>query len=238
MLNYHPLLNLPSSIELPDSDDTPVDNELQNDVPNLLRAILGLVWQDRQDWFFGVDMGIYHTTGANPRIPIIPDGFLSLGVERHKSSRGRSSYVMWEEEYIAPILVLEAVSQTYGNEYDEKMEKYANLGVLYYAIYNPDHWRRDKHEPFEVYRLVDRNYLLQSGEPFWLPEIGLGIGRNFGSFVGWEREWLYWFDRSGSRISTSEELAKQAKQSQQSAQKEIDRLTAKLIELGIEPDQV
>ena len=61
MLEYNPLHCLPSSEELPDSDDTPVDNELQNLIPNLLETILALIWSERTDWFFGVDMGIYHT---------------------------------------------------------------------------------------------------------------------------------------------------------------------------------
>lgn len=60
MLEYNPLMCLPSSEELLDSDDTPVDNELQDLIPGLLKAILALVWQDRMDWFFGVDMGIYY----------------------------------------------------------------------------------------------------------------------------------------------------------------------------------
>lgn len=47
-------------------------------------------------------------------------------------------------------------------EYSDKQEKYAKLGVLYYVVYNPDFWLRDKHEPFEVYRLVDRYQLIPS----------------------------------------------------------------------------
>ncbi len=42
MFNYNPLHCLPSSTELPDSDDTPVDNELQILIPNLLLAILAI----------------------------------------------------------------------------------------------------------------------------------------------------------------------------------------------------
>ncbi len=49
MLNSQ--INLPSSAELPDSDDIPMDNEDQNILPNLLAAILRVIWQDRQDWF-------------------------------------------------------------------------------------------------------------------------------------------------------------------------------------------
>lgn len=47
MLNYNPLGCLPSSEELPSSDDTPVDNELQVLIPSLLSAVLALIWQNR-----------------------------------------------------------------------------------------------------------------------------------------------------------------------------------------------
>ena len=206
MVQFDPKLRLPTSDELPDSDGLPVDNELHTLVTNLLGLILGFIWGQRFDWFLGVNMGIYHTTGINPRVPIVPDGFLSLGVERVRGNQLRKSYVVWEENDIIPIFVLEIVSQTPGGEYDEKISIYAKLGVLYYVIYNPDFWRRDQQEPFEVYQLVKGSYQRQIGEPFWLPEIGLGIGRGIGSHRGLQREWLYWFDQRGNRILTPEEL--------------------------------
>ena len=106
--------HLPSSDELPDSDNTPVDNEDQNFVPNILLFLLEYLWKSREDWFFNADMGIYHTTGSNPRIPVVPDGFLSLGVDRRKGGKSRRSYVLWEEQNIPPILTLEMVSHTPG----------------------------------------------------------------------------------------------------------------------------
>jgi len=60
MLEYNPFDCLPTAEELPDSDDTPVDNELQDLIPSLLKAVLALLWENRWDWFFGVDMGIYY----------------------------------------------------------------------------------------------------------------------------------------------------------------------------------
>ncbi|MDF5731016.1 MAG: Uma2 family endonuclease [Rhizonema sp. PD38] len=42
---------------------------------------------------------------------------------------------MWEENYVGPLLALECVSHKYGGEYDEKQQKYVNLGVLYYVVY-------------------------------------------------------------------------------------------------------
>lgn len=91
------LQHLPTSDELPCSDDTPVDNEDQNLLPNVLLFLLSSIWAQRMDWYFGVDMAVYHTTGSNPRVPVVPDAFLSLGVERKKGGKSRRSYVVWEE---------------------------------------------------------------------------------------------------------------------------------------------
>lgn len=199
-------LNLPTGDELPESDGLPVDNELHTLIPNLLRSILSFIWAKRSDWFFGLNMGIYHPTAVHPRVPIVPDAFLSLGVERIKRDRYRRSYVVWEENNIVPTLTIEVVSYTPGGEYDEKIEIYARMGVLYYLVYNPDFWRRDGHEPLEVYRLVNGVYQRQIGEPFWMPEVGLAIGRSIGEYMGIEREWLYWYDRQRTRYLTPEEL--------------------------------
>lgn len=249
MVQSDPLLRLPTSEELPCSDDTPVDNELQNLIPNLLLAVLALVWRDRQDWFLGVDMGIYYLYEQVRQPALIPDGFLSVGVERRKGKRGRLSYVLWEENNIPPIWGLEIVSQTPGGEYHNKMTKYAQLGVLYYTIYNPDYWQRDKHEPFEVYRLVEGKYIRQAGEPFWMPEVGLGIGRDIGTYEGWTQEWLYWYDQEGSRFPLPEEITEKERQRaeraefelnqerQQAQQKQRDAI-AQLFSLGLSVEQI
>lgn len=205
MLRYEPKLHLPTSAELPSSDDTPVDNENQNLIPNLLLFLLKFIWGKRTDWFYGVDMGIYHTTGVSPLVPVVPDGFLSLGVERHRQGSQRSSYVVWEESDIVPIFVLEVASRSPAGEYDTKMAIYANLGILYYLVYNPNYWQRDRHQPFEMYRLVEGEYQLQIGEPYWMPEVGLGIGRASYLDGELEIEALYWYNQQGVRYLTPEE---------------------------------
>jgi Uma2 family endonuclease len=198
LLQYDTGKNLPTAKDLPDSDDTPVDNELQNYIPNLLQNILSLIWSERMDWFFGVDMGIYY----HPDEPaIIPDGFLSVGVPRIIDENLRLSYVLWEEKKV-PILVLEVVSQTRRGEYTKKKQDYADLGVLYYVIYNPLRKRKPR---LEVYQLNNGEYQLLEGEPVWLSEIDLGIGREIGIYQGIKREWLYWYDPEGRRYLTPEE---------------------------------
>jgi Uma2 family endonuclease len=223
--------HLPTSDELLSSDDTPVDNEDQNLVPNILLFLLEYLWKTREDWFFAVDMGVYHTTGLNPRVPVVPDGFLSLGVERRKGGGSRNSYVVWEEQDVVPMLTLEVVSQTPGAEYDEKLAIYTKLGVKYYVIYNPRFWRRDGHLPLEVYKLVDGVYQLQLGEPFWMPEISLGIGRCILPSDPLEREVLSWFNERGDRHLTTDERAEQE-------QKQRERLEIFLRSQGFDPDHL
>jgi Uma2 family endonuclease len=230
------LRSLPTSAELPSSDDTPVDNEDQNFLPNFLLFLLQSIWKTRNDWFFSVDMGVYHTTGVSPRVPVVPDGFLSLGVERRKGGKSRPSYVVWEEGGVVPILTLEMVSHTPGGEYTDKMEIYAQLGVLYYVIYNPDFWQRDGHQPFEIYKLVNGAYQLQIGEPYWMPEIGLGIGRFQRVFNGIPIELLYWYDRQGNRYLAADEREEQEHQRAEAERQRAERLAARLRELGEEPD--
>jgi Putative restriction endonuclease len=106
---------------------------------------------------------------------------------------------------------LEVVSKQPGGEYDEKFRQYAELGVLYYTIYNPSHYRRDRHEPFEVYRLEAGRYVRQPGNPVWMPEIGLGIGHEVGSQDRNRRDWLYWYDEQGSRYPVPENALKEEK---------------------------
>jgi Uma2 family endonuclease len=258
MVQYNPLQYLPTEEELPSSDDTPVDNELQILVPNLLRAILAIAWAERYDWFLGVNMGVYYDPG---KPAIVPDGFLSIGVERLRrsgkySGKLRRSYIFWQEN-VVPQWVLEIVSETPGGEYSEKMLKYAQIGILYYTIYNPDCWKRDKHEPLEVYRLVDGVYVRQPGDIVWMPELQLGIGRGLGEFDGLSLEWLYWYDQQGNQFPAPENVmrrerqraeqerqraeqerqrAEQERQRAEQAQQQFEELMAKLRDRGIDPD--
>lgn len=257
MFQYNLPRSLPSADELPDSDETPVDNELQELIPGLLKAILLILWAERMDWFFGIDMGVYYHPD---KPPIVPDAFLSLGVERFYDEELRPSYVLWDEN-VVPSLVIEVVSPTYRKEYSEKLDEYEALGVLYYVIYSS---RRRRKPHLEVHKLVNGKYELQSGNPIWMPEIGLGIGYERGDYSGVTREWLYWYDSEGNRYLTPEEQVKreaqrakiaqqqaqvaqqqariaqqQAQEAQQQAEQEAQRsqqLAQRLRELGIDPD--
>lgn len=241
---------LPTEHDLPDSDGRPVDNELQLLIPILLRGILELAWSDRPNWFLGANMGVYY----DPTKPAIgPDGFLCLGVPHYREGKDlRLSYLLWQEK-VTPQWVLEIVSQTPGKEYDEKMAIYAAMGVLYYTIYNPKYAKRDKHDVFEVYRLVEGEYVRQSGHPVWMPEVGLGIGVARGKEGSLPvRNWLYWYDEQGnqyatkdltinqlrSRLTRAELTAEQEKQSADQAKQEADQAKQEADQMRAEMDNL
>jgi Uma2 family endonuclease len=238
---------LPTAEELPDSDDKPVESELQELVSGLLKAILHDVWRDRTDWLFGLDLGFYY----DPDKPAIaPDGFLSLGVEDSDDEYLRPSYVLWDEMVI-PIFALEVVSKTRGKEHTKKFQIYQSTGVLYYLIYAPLRKRKAK---FQLYKLIDGEYVLQSDgkNPYWMPEIGLAIGAEKRTYRNRQREWLYWYDENQVRYPTPTERAEEkdalAKAEAQRADVAIaekaaieqknNALRRRLSELGIDPDSI
>ncbi len=268
MVQFKPLellsTDLPTEHDLPDTDNRPVDNELQILIPILLRGVLELAWCDRDDWFLGANIGVYY----EPKMPAVgPDAFIALGVPHYREGQDlRLSYLIWQEG-VVPQWVLEIVSATPGKEYDEKMELYARLGVLYYTIYNPKHTKRDKHDVFETYRLVEGEYVRQSGNPVWMAEIGLGLGIARGrEGLLPPRDWLYWYDEQGNQYPTkdlvifqerqrssraelateeanrrTEEANRRLEEERQQAEQlkqEMDELLQKLRDRNIDPDSL
>jgi hypothetical protein len=245
---------LPTAEELLSSDETPVDNQLQNDLPNLLLNLLAFIWAGRDDWYFGVDMAVHY----NPHEPaIVPDGFLAIGVKRDIGVEGRLSYALWHEQYVMPVLTLEVISERYNSEYEDKLEDYQTLGVQYYAIYNPFSGRRGRfknRQRLEVYTLIEGKYVLLPNEnnQVWLSGIDLAIGFEVGEYIGWEREWLYWYDRNGIRYPTPNErvenaeiiasqerlIASQEREEKIKERQQKEKLEAYLRSLNINPDDI
>lgn len=226
-------------------------SEDQNLIPNLLLTTLLILWGQRQDWFFGVDMAIFHPFKDQPRDPIVPDGFLALGVKRRPDTSGRRSYRVWEEHQV-PQFVLEMVSQNYNREYDEKMEEYARLGVRYYVVYLPPPLKYKDHKVLEVYRLEDSGYVRLPGDPVWMEEIGLGIGLAEIQLAGIQYSCLLWHTEAGEaydpptvelqkiaeQLHQQKQRAEQAEQQLQQERQTNQQLRDYLRFLGLDPDNL
>ncbi len=238
---------LPTAEELPCSDGAAVDSELQELIPGLLKTILLDIWRDRTNWLFSIDMAFHY----HPDKPhIAPDGLLSLGVAQAADENMRSSFVLWEEN-VLPLLALEIVSKTLGGENTTKFDIYQEIGILYYLIYAPLRKRKAK---FQLYKLIDGKYVLQSNgqQPYWMPEIGLAIGAESQLFSSNQREWLYWYDENNIRYLTpteradseslrskaADERAELAIATQQATEQKNNALRQRLIDLGVDPDSM
>jgi Uma2 family endonuclease len=233
---------LPTAEDLPCSDGAPVDSELQELIPGLLKAILMDMWGDRKDWLFSIDMAFYYDP-TRLRTAIAPDGMLSLGLRETDSNSLRSSYVLWQEK-VLPLLVVEIVSRTSGKEKTEKFEIYQSVGILYYLIYSPLLKRKAK---FQLYKLVEGKYVLQSSgqQPYWMPEVGLAIGAEQQVYGYADRELLYWYDKNNVRYPTpTEKSVMEAKRADAelairvAVQQENIILRERLRALGIDPDSI
>jgi hypothetical protein len=231
---------LPVDDEFPCSDGKPVDSELQELVPGLLKSILMRIWKDKLDYLFVIDMGFYYQGGC-----VSSDGLLSLGVKQPEHDQKRSSYILSKEK-VVPVLMLEVVSKTYGGEYDDKKETYRKIGILYYVIYSP---LLNDAERLDVYKLIGGEYVLQVGLGdewrVWLPEVGLAIGRERRNYDQTNREWLYWYDQAGVRYPTpleaeeieAERASIEAERANFEAAK-VRLLSERLRALGIDPDSL
>jgi hypothetical protein len=126
------------------------------------------------------------------------------------------------------------------------------LGVLYYIIYNPEYNQRDRQLPLAIYKLMDGTYQLQLGEPYWMPEVGLGIGRCQQTLGGIPQEVLTWYDGEGNRYLPADELVEQIqsqlsivsqrelaeRQRAQAERQRADQLAEYLRSIGIDPNHL
>ena len=117
------------------------------------------------------------------------------------------------------------------------MLKYAQIGIPYYAIHDPE--LLVQREPLRVFVLRERTY--QPCDRDWLPSVGLGLSLWQGVFENCETTWLRWCDRQRRVIATGAERAQQERELADRERKGrsatvADRLAARLRELGANPE--
>jgi Uma2 family endonuclease len=218
----------------------------------LLTEPLYSSWDAGRPFLATANVGLFY---AVRQPPLVPDALLSLDVEVPGDffAKEHRSYFLWEFGK-PPEAVVEIVSNTEGGETTDKMLNYAQIGILYYAIYDPA--LEVQTEPLRVFVLRDKSYAPCSAE--WLPVLGLGLKLWQGPFENWETVWLRWCDRQGRVIPTGAERADQERrwtdEQRQRADQERDRadqkreradqahlraeqLAAQLRALGITPDE-
>jgi Uma2 family endonuclease len=226
-------LDLREAIEhLVTEDDEPVDNLFSAKQQRLLARSLYASWtplpsQDqpkkRRKFLADANVGIFF---AVRQPPLVPDFFLSLDVEPHQDwyAKEHRSYFVWEFGKV-PEVVIEIVSNRKGGELTSKLTDYAQMGVNYYGVYDPE-----KYLSKDLLRLYElgfgKRYRLRKDSQ--LPDLGLSLILWPGVFEDKEETWLRWCDAKGRLIPTGEERAVSAEKRALTAEAEVARLRAEL----------
>ncbi|MEP7336637.1 MAG: Uma2 family endonuclease [Acidobacteriota bacterium] len=220
---------LPTMYDLPSEEigDPGMPDEFHFHQASLLDETFRPPAVSRDEVFSAVDMNLYYDW-RHPTWYKRPDWFGVTGVSRlYAGHDSRLSYVAWQES-APPLIIVELLSpgtekedlgQTLreANQPPPKWEVYEKiLGVPYYAVFSRGYTE------LRIFRLTGAGYVevIGHGGRYWIPEAGLGLGIWRGSFHGFERLWLRWFDATGNVIPTSHEIAEQERQEAERERKE------------------
>jgi hypothetical protein len=190
------------------------------------------------------NVGLFY---AVKKPPLVPDVMLSLDVEFGDDRRAKenNSYFVWILGK-PPEVAIEVVSNTEGEEDTRKFRMYAQLGVLYYVIWDPEQYLRS--DSLRVFTLSENRYKPLAGGFF--PVVGLGLTIWKGKFENADETWLRWCDGSGVLIPTGAERAEhehqraehehqRAEHEHQRAEHEhqrAERMAAQLRAMGVDPN--
>jgi hypothetical protein len=230
------LLNL-EDIIVPDisnlviEDDTPVDNFQSEKQQRLLVDPLYSSWSPDTPFIAAANVGLFY---ALKQDPLVPDAFLSLGVQMPEdwSQKQNRSYFVWEFGKV-PEVCIEIVSNRKGNELGTKKD-YARIGIAYYVVFDPLRQLQGADELngalLKSWVLTGKKYV-ELPEPIWLETVGLGLVLWKGEFEGQQGTWLRWCNQAGNVLPTGVERAEEA-------EAKAKRLAKRLRAMGIDPNQV
>lgn len=204
-----------SSIEYPSSDGKPLaDNTLQ------LRWILYLYsnlqwWFRDEEVFIAADL-LWYPVQGEPQITKAPDVMVAFG----RPDGDRLSYKQWEEEGVAPQVVVEVLSSSNRTlEMIEKQHWYARYGVQEFIIIDPDQKRF-------VPMLREGEHLVQSDFPpakWQSPHLGIWLHRD-----GEELK-VFFSDETPFKTLTESQLeAETQRKRAEAAEAELERLRQQL----------
>ena len=217
------LLEIPTNLStltrsLVTEDENPVDNLFSAKQRRLLVEPLYSSWQPPaleseteeaikpRVFLADSDVGIF----ISPyKPPIAPDMFLSLDVQANAEyfENEHRAYFIWEFAK-TPEVALEVVSNRKGKEMGDKMQRYAQLGIPYYIVFDPFLELSD--EKLRTHELAFGGRRYRRLLDHTLPDMDLSLRLWRGVFEGVEAEWLRWCKADGTIIPTGEERAKVA----------------------------
>jgi Uma2 family endonuclease len=238
-LAHDPNLHIPEppTVPLPpcdlESDEPQLESSLHLQQLLLLLKCLDWAWRDRTDYFAAGNLTLYYSAEQiKTRDFRGPDFFVVLNAEK----RPRKSWTIWAEDGKYPNLIIELLSESTART-DRILKK-----QLYQDTFRtPEYfWFSPDTLEFEGFTLAEGTY-----QPIDANSQGLRWSAQLNLYLGIYDNQLRYFWSDGKLVPTPEEFAlesqaavEQAQQQAEQAQVEIQKLTAKLRELGIDPQSL
>jgi len=206
-------------------DDTPVDSVYSEKLERLLTEPLYASWSgpppqhegQRRPFAAFSNVGLFHEVANTP---IVPDVMLSIDVEIPKDMllKENRSYFIWKYGKF-PDVVIEIVSNNQGGELDDKLDKYALLGIRNYVVFDP---------LCVLGKITLHVFELQGGQytptsRTFFGTIGLGLVEWHGSYEGLDALWLRWCFSDGTLVPTGAERATMAETRAKNEKARADR---------------
>ena len=234
-------------------DGQPVDSLYSERQHRLLTDALFASWTapGGQPHLAATDVGLFYSVNEPA---VVPDVMLSLGVSLPGdwSEKKNRSYFIWRMGK-CPDLTVEVVSNAEGGELTTKKDRYAQIGIPYYVVWDP--MKHLSEHPLQCFVLRGRKY--EPCEP-WFADLELGVMPWEGGYDGMQDRWLRFCDADGvvlptgveraeqaeRRASTAETQARAAEKQRRDAEKQRQlaeqraaKLAEKLRSLGVDPDE-
>lgn len=227
---------LPDDFVLPDD---PVENEDQPLLAAALRQPLTAFPKLLQDALIVTDFAL--CAAIQERIICkAPDWMYVRPVQPWQKSYPRRSYTPHTEGPV-PQVVMEFLSETYGEEYSVEFTQRVGKWFFYeqviqvptYVIFQPDTGH------LEVYTLESERYRIQPANSTgrcWIPGLELFLGVWQGTHEGRTGYWLRWWNAAGELLLWWEERAEQERQRAEQEHQRAEQLAERLRELGVDSE--
>jgi len=246
LLAVHPDLAV-LTLNLPDSDGEPMENEREYFQIVLLYEALEQYWRGRRDFYMGGNMFVYYSPEqaheilaeeadpARPRRAFRgPDLFIVLDVD---GSFRRQKWVVWDEGGRYPDVIFEFLSPS-TRRIDQTTKKtlyeqtFKTREYYWYDPFDPREfqgWRLDSDNRYQAMTPDARGWIWSSALQLW-------IGRWEGTYRRDQTTWLRFYDPEDRLVLTSGEIAEialqQAEMTKQWAEAAEQRAAAAEAELA------
>lgn len=243
-----------ATLDLPDSDGEPMENERERLQINLGIESLYQHWAGRQDFYVGGNMFIYYSlaqlqavveemeTPGRPRRAFRgPDMFVVLDID---GSYPRQKWVVWLEDGRYPNVIFEFLSPTTRQvDLGEKKTLYEQTFRTHeyfcFDYLQPEQqgslqgWRLDAHGRYQSIAANERGWL-------WSESLQLWVGLWSGTVLRNQTLWLRFYTPEEQLVLTPAEAERQRAEAEhqraEAAESELARLQAQLAERGLQLD--